>query len=75
MTKLTLRFFALIGFLLSISGCSNGLEIFEVCTKKKLDGSLDESCTSEVLKDGTCQQGFVKVKSKTYKYPMCTMEL
>ena len=75
MTKLIFRFSAAIVSLLSISSCSSGLVTFEHCARKKWDGSLDERCTSAVLKNGTCEEGFVKVKSETYKSPSCLMEL
>lgn len=75
MAKLFSRFCVAIVSLLSMSGCSSGPEIFEHCTLKKWDGSLDETCTSAVLDDGTCKEGFVKVKSAKYKYPSCIMEL
>jgi hypothetical protein len=49
---------------------------FEVCKYKNTDGSLSDNCVYAVLKDGTCGDAGLKVKSeKPADQYTCLVEL
>jgi len=52
------------GQYLDSGGLSDSSKQYEVCKAKLKDGGVSDNCVSEILEDGSCPNGRVKVKSE-----------